>query len=347
MPRKPTATPANQPIVLITNTSVPITRLDIRRGLMSMATITTSTGTMAFTKNTDITNVMAKPMTGVAARTGSVIIILTTADTAAGTMAVTIGTTGITTANTMTTTATAAVTRERSMLPMLKATGTDSNGLLGIGEDTMETVFLRPMPVDIPTGARVSDQALLNSFLADLQHKAYQVAYGALWDKETALDVVQESMLRFVQYYRDKPETEWPALFRSVLNSRINDQRRKRLLAATKRRLLSLTGLGLADAERDENMAEAELSAIQHDEGISEPEAGATAVQLKKRIEQALAGLAERQRQVFLLREQLGLSIRDTADILGCSENTIKQHHFRALRALRTQLSEVWEHERT
>jgi RNA polymerase sigma-70 factor (ECF subfamily) len=302
-----------------------------------MAMIITNTGTMAFTKNTDMANIMAKPMTGVAVPTGLTIIVLTTAGTAAGTTAMTIGPAGMT----------AAITRDRCVLLMLKATGTDSNGLLGIGEDTMETVFLRPMQADIPTGERASDQALLNNFLADLQHKAYHVAYGALWDKETALDVVQESMLRFVQYYRDKPETEWPALFRSVLNSRINDQRRKRLLAVTKRKLLSLTGLGLADAERDEHMAEAELPDVQHDAGISDPEAGVTAAQLKRRIEQALATLAERQRQVFLLREQLGLSIRDTADILGCSENSIKQHHFRALRAMRAQLSEVWEHEQT
>lgn|GEM_PF-303739 len=329
------------------NTSVIITRLVTRRGLMSMAMMITNTGTMAFTKNTDITNIMAKPMTGAAVPTSLTIIVLTTAGTAAGTIAATIGPAGMITTATMTTIATAAIIRDRCGLLMLKATGTDSNALLRIGEDTMETVFLRPMQADIPTGERTSDQALLNNFLAGLQHKAYHVAYGALWDKETALDVVQESMLRFVQYYRDKPETEWPALFRSVLNSRINDQRRKRLLAATKRKLLSLTGMGLADAERDEHMAEAELSAVQHDAGISDPEAGVTAVQLKRRIEQALATLAERQRQVFLLREQLGLSIRDTADILGCSENTIKQHHFRALRAMRAQLSEVWEHEQT
>ena len=210
----------------------------------------------------------------------------------------------------------------------------------------METVFLRPMQADIPTDGRADNQALLNNFLAELQHKAYHVAYGALWDKETALDVVQESMLRFVQYYRNKPEADWPALFRSVLNSRINDQRRKRLLASSKRRLLSLTGLGLADADRDEHMAEAELPAVPHEAGISDPEAGVAASQLQHRITEALANLAERQRQVFLLREQLGLSIRDTADILGCSENSIKQHHFRALRAMRAQLAEVWEHER-
>ena len=323
--------------MFIASTSVIIARLATRRGLMSMAMIITNTSTMAFIKNTGMTNILAKPMTGVAVPKGLTTIILTTAGSTAGTMAVTNGATAMTTA----------ITRDRYVLLMLKANGTDSTGLPGIGEHTMETVFLRPMQADIPTGERASDQALLNNFLANLQHKAYHVAYGALWDKETALDVVQESMLRFVQYYRDKPETEWPALFRSVLNSRINDQRRKRLLAATKRKLLSLTGMGLADAERDQHMAEAELSAVQHDAGISDPEAGVTAVQLKRRIEQALATLAERQRQVFLLREHLSLSIRDTADILGCSENTIKQHHFRALRAMRAQLSEVWEHEQT
>jgi len=327
-------------------TSVIITRLVTRRGLMSMAMIITSTNTMAFTKNIDLTDILAKPMTGVAVRTGLMIIDLTTAATVDITIVATIGSAGMMT-NTMITTAAAAITRERCIPLMLNATDTDSNGLCGIAEQPMETVFLRPMQADTPTGGPASEQALLNTFLVGLQHKAYQVAYGALWDKETALDVVQESMLRFVQYYRDKPETDWPALFRSVLNSRINDQRRKRLLATTKRKLLSLTGLGLADADRDEQMAEAELSTARHDAGISEPEAGVTASQIKQRIAQALATLAERQRQVFLLREQLGLSIRDTADILGCSENSIKQHHFRALRAMRAQLSEVWEHERT
>jgi RNA polymerase sigma-70 factor (ECF subfamily) len=328
-------------------TTAIITRRVTRRRLVSMAMIIINTSTMAFTTNTDVTDILAKPMTGVAVPTGLTIIVPTTAGTAATRIVMTIGPAGMMTVTTMTATATAAITRDGRILFMLKATDTDSNGLLGIAEETMETVFLRPMQADIPTGERASDQTLLNNFLAELQHKAYHVAYGALWDKETALDVVQESMLRFVQYYRDKPETEWPALFRSVLNSRINDQRRKRLLAAGKRKLLSLTGLGQADADRDEQMAEAELSAVPHDAGISDPEAGVTSTQLKRQIEQALATLAERQRQVFLLREQLGLSIRDTADILGCSENSIKQHHFRALRAMRAQLSEVWEHEQT
>jgi len=228
---------------------------------------------------------------------------------------------------------------------MPAATFIDDNGLETDDSLVAETVFLDSMAAAPPTGEHVTQQTRLNDFLTEVQHKAYHVAWGALWDPETALDVVQDSMMRFVEYYRDKPDKEWPALFRTILNSKINDQRRKRLLGNTKRKLLSLTGMGLSDAAPDERLAEADLPSTQHDEGISDPEAGVTSGQLKQHITQALGTLAERQRQVFLLREQLGLSIRNTAEILGCSENSVKQHHFRALRALRSLLSEVWDHE--
>jgi RNA polymerase sigma-70 factor (ECF subfamily) len=208
-----------------------------------------------------------------------------------------------------------------------------------------DSVFLNPMEAELEDGESIGEPLTLDNFLAGVQRKAYHVAYGALWDQETALDVVQDSMLRFVEYYRDKPASAWPALFRSVLNSKINDQRRKRLLANSKRRLLSLTGMGRVDADPDEQLAEADLPSGQHDAGFSDPEAQTTGSQLQQQITLALTKLAERQRQVFLLREQMGLSISETAETLGCSENSIKQHHFRALRAMRRLLSEVWEHE--
>jgi RNA polymerase sigma-70 factor, ECF subfamily len=209
----------------------------------------------------------------------------------------------------------------------------------------METVFLNQLEADVAARGQVTRQTSLNNFLAEVQTRAYHVAYGALWDKEVALDVVQESMMRLVEYYRDKPEQEWPALFRTVLNSKINDERRKRMLAQAKRKLLSLTTLGFSEVGLDERMTEAELPAAPRHTSFSDPEADASDIQLKQKIEQALRTLADRQRQVFLLREQLGLSIRETAETLGCSENSIKQHHFRALQAMRRLLSEVWDHE--
>jgi RNA polymerase sigma-70 factor (ECF subfamily) len=208
-----------------------------------------------------------------------------------------------------------------------------------------DSVLLGPMEAELTGGEQVTGLVSLDKFLGEVQRKAYHVAYGALWDKETALDVVQETMLRFVEYYRDKPASAWPALFRSVLNSRINDQRRKRLLAGAGRRLLSLTGLKLLEADDDEQLKEADLPANAHAAGTGSPEHHLVAVELKHAIDRAVRTLPERQRQVFLLREQLGLSIQESADTLGCSTNSIKQHHFRALRALRQQLAEVWEHE--
>ncbi len=185
----------------------------------------------------------------------------------------------------------------------------------------------------------------LDTFFAEVSSSAFHIAYGALWDQELALDVVQEAMLKLVEYYRDKPAREWPALFRTILNSKINDQRRKRLLQQGKYKLMSLTGLGKADPEQT---AETELPAKEtRSDGISSPESATHSTDLHSRINQAMQNLPERQRQVFLLREKKGLSIRQTAEVLGCSENSVKQHHFRAMRALRVQLEEVWNHEQT
>lgn len=183
----------------------------------------------------------------------------------------------------------------------------------------------------------------LEAFFVEHEQKAFYVAYAALWDREAAMDAVQESMLRLVQYYRRKPAEEWPALFRTILNSRINDVRRKRLLEQGKHRLVSLTGLfrGRHDDDRD---SEYDPPAAARDDGVTAPEVEYLAQEIREQVAQALQSLSERQRQVFILREWRGMSISETAATLGCSENSIKQHHFRAMRELRKQLAEVWEY---
>jgi RNA polymerase sigma-70 factor (ECF subfamily) len=226
---------------------------------------------------------------------------------------------------------------------MLPSPGFNTSVLAGCMTD--EQVISIPMDIGQASDDPVQEHASLDAFLAGVERKAYHVAYGALWDRETALDVVQDSMLRFVQYYREKAAPDRPALFRSVLNSRINDERRKRMLAEGKRKLLSLTGLHSFGEHEDDPQREADLPSASHAAGFSHPESDSVGMQLKLAIETALRTLPERQRQVFLLREQLGLSINETAETLGCSANSIKQHHFRALRALRVQLAEVWHYE--
>lgn len=184
----------------------------------------------------------------------------------------------------------------------------------------------------------------LDSFLAEQGNKAFYIAQAALWDRESALDAVQESMLRLVQYYRDKSSEEWPALFRTILNSQINDIRRKRLVEQGKHKLVSLTGLFRGQQDDAAADAEFEIPDAARDDNISEPESNQLSGELRGHINRAVKTLSERQRQVFILREWRGMSISETAAVLGCSETSVKQHHFRALRELRKQLAEVWDH---
>jgi RNA polymerase sigma-70 factor (ECF subfamily) len=184
----------------------------------------------------------------------------------------------------------------------------------------------------------------LEKFFANHEEKAFYVAYAALWNRETAMDVVQESMLRLIEYYRDKPSGQWPALFRTILNSRINDVRRRRMLEQGKHKLISLTGLFHKEQDERHAMDEYEIPSEQRTDGITAPEVAAVSTQLRHKIEEALQALSERQRQVFILREWRGMTIEETSRTLGCSENSVKQHHFRAMRELRKQLAEVWDH---
>ncbi|HUT40844.1 MAG TPA: sigma-70 family RNA polymerase sigma factor [Gammaproteobacteria bacterium] len=201
----------------------------------------------------------------------------------------------------------------------------------------------RPTTPGTALDTSADNNQALESFFVEQEDKAFYIAYAALWDREAAMDAVQDSMLRLVQYYRHKPAEEWPALFRTILNSRINDVRRKRMLEQGKHKLVSLTGLFRGNREDEYDNTEFELPAQERDDGVSAPEVEYIAQELRQQVAQALQALSERQRQVFILREWRGMSISETATTLGCSENSIKQHHFRAMRELRKQLAEVWD----
>ena len=148
----------------------------------------------------------------------------------------------------------------------------------------------------------------------------------ALNDPEEAFDVVQDAMLKLVKHYRKRDASEWPKLFRRILQNCINDRFRKRTLAS---RLFSFF------REREA------LDDIIHglpDNHELEPPGNLANEELGASLQATILSLPERQRQVFLLRAWEGCSVKETAKLTGCAEGSIKSHYARAQQQLRQQL---------
>lgn len=185
------------------------------------------------------------------------------------------------------------------------------------------------------------EPAGIEGFLAQVEHRAYRIARHGVWDHELALEIVQDSMMKLVEKYAERPPKEWAALFYTILNNRVNDARRRRLVREKAGRIVSLF------APRRDSDQSIEVDILETESSASadprqEPEAWTRNRQLQMAIDAAVSKLPPRQRDVFLLREWQGLDVRETAQVLGCSQGSVKQHHFRAMQSLRRQLAEVW-----
>lgn len=148
---------------------------------------------------------------------------------------------------------------------------------------------------------------------------------------DNALDVVQDSMEGMLRHYIDKPQRDWHALFFSIVRNKITDIRRKQ----KNRSSVSLVS-ELTSSQTKQDILERAPSSLQT------PEQRFINSRLSATLQSAVDHLPERQRQVFLLREGMQYSIKETCELLDLTSGTVKQHHFRALKQLRKLLAEAW-----
>lgn len=167
----------------------------------------------------------------------------------------------------------------------------------------------------------------LNLFLADVERRALRIAEIAVRDRDEALDIVQDAMIRLARRYGRRNPEEWRPLFYRILRNRINDWHRRQRV---RRAIFGGRNSG------SENLPE--QVAIDP----AEPGQQAQHAQALRQLERAIRELPARQQEAFMLRTFEGLSVAETAEAMRCTTGSVKTHHFRALRFLREQLGEHW-----
>jgi RNA polymerase sigma-70 factor (ECF subfamily) len=158
----------------------------------------------------------------------------------------------------------------------------------------------------------------------------------AVRDEASALDVVQDSMLKLAEKYAQKPAAELPMLFQRILQNTIHDHFRRQKVRSTWTTVLSALGKG---DEKDEDFDPLEtLPAKSDSNATADPAEQLQQAQIVRLIEEALARLPARQREAFLLRYWEELDVAETAAAMGCSEGSVKTHCSRAVAALASML---------
>ena len=161
----------------------------------------------------------------------------------------------------------------------------------------------------------------LETVLASMQTRLYAIAFSATGQREDALDLVQIAMEKCVVHYAQRPAEELTPLLLTILGNAITDHYRR---TARHRKIFAQCS---QESEFDGLEAVASDTCSGADQLAAE--------RFNRQLVMALSELPERQRQVFLLRGWGELSIAESAAAMGCSIGTVKQHYFRALRALR------------
>ena len=179
----------------------------------------------------------------------------------------------------------------------------------------------------------------LDHFLASAEHRAFRIAALATRDDQQALDLVQEAMMRLAEKYGDRPESEWPLLFQRILQNAILDHHRRQKV---RRAWVSLFGdLVAGRPESDDGGGSEHESFDAPDTEEQRPDWLADQHRQRERIQAAVEDLPLRQQQAFLLRYWEGMDIAQTAQVMGCSEGSVKTHCFRAVKALSIALKDL------
>ena len=177
-------------------------------------------------------------------------------------------------------------------------------------------------------------QQELNRFFMEVEKRALRIAEIAVRDRDEALDLVQNAMIKLARHYADRGDGEWTPLFYRILQNGVRDWHRRQ---AVRNRVMGWFGRGA-----DDDGAYDPVQAAPDPMGRTPEELLANREAMRS-LEDAIRSLPARQQQAFMLRLFEGLDVSGTATAMGCSEGSVKTHYSRAVHALREKLGDHWQ----
>lgn len=175
----------------------------------------------------------------------------------------------------------------------------------------------------------------LSDFLKSVEKRAFKRSLYHVRNEESALDIVQDSMMKLSTHYGDKPVNELPMLFHRILSNCTMDWFRRQ---KTHNALFS----HMSDFEKSggDGGEGGDFDLLEAWGGPDNGERAQSAEDLARRgqtlqsIEIEIQQLPARQREAFLMRYWEEMDVAETAAAMGCSEGSVKTHCFRAVQAL-------------
>ncbi len=182
--------------------------------------------------------------------------------------------------------------------------------------------------------AQAGSRAAFEELVRRYDREVLRLAVNLMNRQEDARDVYQEAFLKvYRNLHRFRSECSFYTwLYRIVINVCLDHLRRRNS------RPEGQAPLPLAE----EDAAATDFFDRQRERRVtSDPERHLMDQEIGRRIAAALARLSPRERMVFELKHYQGLKLRAIGEILGTTEETVKNSLFRATRKLRTQLEEL------
>ena len=195
---------------------------------------------------------------------------------------------------------------------------------------TVAQAAVRMDEPELIRAAQRGDQRAFEQLVRAYDQNVLRLALNLLRSPEDANDIYQEAFLRVYKnlhaFRFDCSFHTW--LYRIVTNLCLDALRKRRV--RREENTVVETSEGLLDR----------MDTVEEPRADGDPQRQLMSRQLRKRMQEVLAGLTPRERAVFEMRHYHGMRLRAIGEMLGTSEEAAKNCLFRATQKMRSGLGD-------